>query len=197
MLKAFADLRSLGSLSLGLFVALSLSFAMGAGGPAVAAPSEPEETPAAKPAECKEADKTKCPQPVAEDCKEADKSKCPKQQSFLERYRAAMALVDAKAYDRALIAMSALDDGTSPDVITMIGFIKRKTGHMAEAQMYYEAALHMEPTHRGALEYYGEWFVQMGNLPKARDHLARLADLYGTGTPEYRALADMIEAARG
>jgi tetratricopeptide (TPR) repeat protein len=154
---------------------------------------------------CTETDKSKCPpqtatkptgaspDKVAPPCTEADKSKCPGKQSFDDRYRAAVALIDGARYDEALAAMRELDDGSSADVVNYIGYLHRKLGKMAEAQMYYEAALHMKPDHRGALEYYGEWYCMMGNLDKARQNLARIAELYGTGTKEYAALAKMID----
>jgi predicted Zn-dependent protease len=180
-------------------LALSSVLVVSIAPPLLAMGSDPADAPA-KPTACKQADKSKCPtapkaknNPSAKDCKLADKSKCPGQQGFLDRYNAAVALIDAGRYEEALAAMRALDDGTSADVVNYIGFIHRKLGKMAEAQMYYEAALHMKPNHRGALEYYGEWYVMMGNIDKARENLATIATLYGRDTKEYIALAKMID----
>ena len=177
-------------------LALGTVLVLGFASPLAAMGSDPpaEDNAAA----CKLADKSKCP--GASDAKKAkkapctlaDKSKCPKQ-SFRQRYLDAVALIDAKQYDAALEAMRELDDGSSADVITQIGFINRKLGHMAEAQMYYEAALHMVPNHRGALEYYGEWYCMMGNVAKARQNLATIKTIYGSDTKEYTALAKMID----
>jgi predicted Zn-dependent protease len=170
--------------------------------PAAVECTEADKSKCPQPAavECAEADKSKCPQPAAVECTEADKTKCPpateqKKEGFLRDYRAAVAMIEAGDYDDALVAMRALDDGTSADVVNYIGFIHRKLGKMAEAQMYYEAALHMQPDHRGALEYYGEWFVMMGRMEKAQEHLSRIASLYGSDTKEYEALAKMIQDA--
>jgi predicted Zn-dependent protease len=190
MSTLWTRLALLAALSVGLSTPL---YAMGNAPPA----------DAAKPAECKEADKSKCPasadapakKDAVPDCQEADKSKCPGKQGFLERYKAALALIEEKKYDEALAAMRALDDGSSADVINYIGYINRKMGKMAEAQMYYEAALHMVPNHRGALEYYGEWYCMMGNLEKARQNLRLIGSLYGVDTKEYLALAKMIDEA--
>jgi len=156
----------------------------------------PEDKPAAT-TKCKANDKNckvKGTTPAKLDCKGADKGspKCPKQ-SFLENYNAAVALINAGKYEDALVAMHEIDDGTSADVTNYIGYINRKLGKMAEAQMYYEAALHMKPNHRGALEYYGEWYCMMGNLDKARQNLDLIANHYGADTKEYRALAKMID----
>ena len=131
------------------FASASPLFAMG-----TAPPDDPADASA-----CKLADKTKCApaskpkeKPAKLDCKGADKAKCAKE-SFLQDYKAAVALIDAGKYDDALTAMRALDDGTSADVINYIGYINRKQGHMAEAQMYYEAALAYaaEPSRRARI----------------------------------------------
>jgi tetratricopeptide (TPR) repeat protein len=184
-------------------LALSGLLALGFASPLAAMGDPPPEDPAASQGDCKPANSAKCAeeakkakQKPAAACAEADKSKCKGQQSFLERYRAAVALVDAEDYPAALSAMQALDDGSSADITTWIGFIHRKLGHMAEAQMYYEAALHLVPNHRGALEYYGEWYVMMGNVERARQNLRTLASLYGTDSKEYLALSKMIDEAQ-
>jgi len=156
----------------------------------------PAATQDTKAPACKEKDKSKCTadKPAAAPCHETDKTKChPGKQSFLDDYHAAVALIEAGRYEEAMAAMKALDDGTSADVVNYIGYIHRKMGHMAEAQMYYEAALHMKPDLPGALEYYGEWYCMMGNVARARENLDRLRTLYGTQTKEYAALAQMIE----
>ena len=159
---------------------------------------ETKPADAAKPADAKPADAAKPADPAAApatpECKEADKSKCPPgKQGFLEKYHAAVALIDAGKYEDALVAMKALDDGTSADVVNYIGYINRKMGKMAQAQMYYEAALHMRPNHRGALEYYGEWYCMMGNVEKAKANLATIKTVYGADTKEYVALSRMID----
>ena len=168
--------------------------------PADAAKPADETKPAdaAKPTDAKPADAAKPADPAAApatpECKEADKSKCPPgKQGFLDKYHAAVALIDAGKYDDALVAMKALDDGTSADVVNYIGYINRKMGKMAQAQMYYEAALHMRPNHRGALEYYGEWYCMMGNVEKAKANLATIKTVYGADTKEYVALSRMID----
>jgi predicted Zn-dependent protease len=187
--------------ALTLRLALASAMAIGLASPLLAMGTQPPDDASAT--ACKEADKTKCAQKPADksknapaklDCKGADKAKCTKQQQgFLDQYKAAVALIEAGKYDDALVAMRALDDGSSADVINYIGYINRKQGHMAEAQMYYEAALHMQPNHRGALEYYGEWWCMMGNVTKARENLATIKTIYGSDTKEYSALAKMID----
>lgn len=42
---------------------------------------------------------------------------------------------------------------------------------------HYEEALRIDPKHRGAHEYIGEAYLQVGNLAKAKEHLAALDKL--------------------
>ena len=45
---------------------------------------------------------------------------------------------------------------------------------LAAAERYYNQALKLEPTHRGALEYSGELYLMLGQLPQAESRLATL-----------------------
>src|SRR6185436_10431001 len=49
----------------------------------------------------------------------------------------------------------------------------------------YNAALRINPKHRGAHEYIGEAYLQMDNLAKAKEHLARLDKLCFFPCEEY------------
>lgn len=64
---------------------------------------------------------------------------------------------------------------------------------------HYSEALRLAPKHRGAHEYIGEAYLMVGNLPKAREHLARLDDLCFFGCEEYSSLKKAIREyeARG
>lgn len=53
-------------------------------------------------------------------------------------------------------------------------------------------ALALEPTDRAALAVQGEAMVELGALPRARQNLARLQQLCGTGCPEATVLASAI-----
>lgn len=57
---------------------------------------------------------------------------------------------------------------------------------------HYHEALRLAPKHRGAHEYIGEAYLMVGNLPKAREHLARLDDLCFFGCEEYSSLKKAI-----
>lgn len=59
---------------------------------------------------------------------------------------------------------------------------------------HYNEALRIDPKHRGAHEYIGEAYLMVGNLAKAKEHLAALDRLCFFGCEEYsklkQALAD-------
>jgi tetratricopeptide (TPR) repeat protein len=53
-------------------------------------------------------------------------------------------------------------------------------------------ALALEPTDRTAIAVQGEAMVELGALPRARENLAKLQRLCGTGCPEVAVLASAI-----
>ncbi|HEX6705780.1 MAG TPA: hypothetical protein VF169_13535 [Albitalea sp.] len=57
---------------------------------------------------------------------------------------------------------------------------------------HYQEALRIDPKHRGAHEYIGEAYLQVGNLPKAREHLATLDRLCLFSCEEYRDLKKAV-----
>ena len=69
---------------------------------------------------------------------------------------------------------------------------KARTPDLAAAERYYDAALKIDPKHRGALEYSGELYLMLGNLPKAEERLAVLDKACTFGCDEYRDLKATI-----
>ena len=53
---------------------------------------------------------------------------------------------------------------------------------------HYHEALRLHPKHRGAHEYIGEAYLMVGNLSKAKEHLAELDRLCFFGCPEFSDL---------
>lgn len=53
---------------------------------------------------------------------------------------------------------------------------------------HYGEALRLDPDHRGAHEYVGEAYLMIGNLPKAKDHLAALDRICFLPCKEYSDL---------
>jgi len=57
---------------------------------------------------------------------------------------------------------------------------------------HYEEALRIDPKHRGAHEYIGEAYLQVGNLAKAKEHLAALDKLCFFGCEEFTDLKTAV-----
>ena len=58
---------------------------------------------------------------------------------------------------------------------------------------HYTEALRLDPKHRGAHEYIGEAYLMVGNVAKAREHLAALDKLCFLPCGEFRDLKRAIE----
>ena len=109
-------------------------------------------------------------------------------------FLAAKALVDSGLYDTAMPKLTALDRATpdNPDILNLIGFSLRKTGHPDQALNYYSRALAQDPDHLGANEYLGELYLELKQPAKAEDRLAVLQRACGD-CEEYRELKEKIE----
>ena len=82
------------------------------------------------------------------------------------------------------------------DVYNLLGFSLRKSGDYQQAATFYAKALDFDANHKGALEYQGEMFIELGQLEKARANLARLVTLCPTGCEEREDLEKALAAAR-
>jgi len=60
--------------------------------------------------------------------------------------------------------------------------------------LHYREALRLNPEHRGAHEYIGEAYLQVGDLDKAQEHLAVLDRLCFFGCEEYDDLKKAVAA---
>ena len=96
------------------------------------------------------------------------------------------AKIDAKDFPGAISDLNALvSQGVQhPDVYNLLGYSLRKTGDMKNALTYYQKALDFDPDHKGALEYMGELYVEIGDIAKAKENLARLAQICPAGCEE-------------
>jgi predicted Zn-dependent protease len=108
-------------------------------------------------------------------------------------YVAVKAEVDAGAYQAALTRLMALDQATpnDPDILNLIGFSLRKTGHPDQALDYYGRALAQKPDHLGANEYLGELYLELKQPAKAQERLAVLEKACGD-CEEYQELKEKI-----
>jgi predicted Zn-dependent protease len=109
-------------------------------------------------------------------------------------FTAVKALVDSGKFDQALPQLQALDQQSpnNPDVLNLMGFTYRKTGHTDEALEYYNRALNLEPKHLGANEYLGELYLELKQPDKAKERLAVLKAACGN-CDEYQDLKAKID----
>jgi tetratricopeptide (TPR) repeat protein len=84
-------------------------------------------------------------------------------------------------------------DAKNADAYNWLAYATRRNGDATAALPLYEKALAINPKHRGAHEYMGEAYLILGNLPKAKEHLARLDSLCMLGCSEYRDLKKAVE----
>lgn len=110
-------------------------------------------------------------------------------------YLAAYGAINEGRYEAALADLSsaAAVFGPHPDILTYQGFANRKLGRSETAVGYYRAALALDPQHRGANEYLGEFYVERGDLPAARRQLAKLERICTFGCEEAEELRRWID----
>jgi tetratricopeptide (TPR) repeat protein len=113
-------------------------------------------------------------------------------------YLQAAGLINEGRYDDALWSLRAAGValGPHPDVLTYQGFANRKLSNYDVAISYYSAALKLDPEHRGANEYLGEFYVETGQLAKANAQLVRLERICKFGCEEAEALRRWIAGAK-
>lgn len=108
-------------------------------------------------------------------------------------YMALKSEVDAGDYQGALPRLMLLEKETpnDPDVLNLIGFSLRKTGHPDQALDYYNRALQVQPDHLGANEYLGELYLELKQPAKAQERLAVLQQACGA-CAAYQELKEKI-----
>jgi cytochrome c-type biogenesis protein CcmH/NrfG len=105
------------------------------------------------------------------------------------------AKIKAKDYPAALAELRDLaEDVQQADVYNLLGFTLRKTGDVKTSLTYYTKALELQPDHKAAHEYLGELYVETGNMEKAKEQLAVLANLCPGGCEEREDLQKAISA---
>jgi Flp pilus assembly protein TadD len=102
--------------------------------------------------------------------------------------------VQAKDWNKAIGLLNRVvaDSPKNADAYNYLGYSHRKLGNRDQALTYYNQALNLDPNHRGALEYLGELYLDMSNLPKAEEQLAKLARVCGPRCGEYRELQEAV-----
>ena len=107
----------------------------------------------------------------------------------------AKASIKSEKYDQAAKQLQAANETNSADWNNLLAYSLRKKQppDLVGAEKYYQAALKIDPKHRGALEYYGELKLMNNDLPGAEALLARLDKICTFGCEEYSDLKGAIK----
>lgn len=113
-------------------------------------------------------------------------------------YDTGVKAVKAGDYQRALGLLHKVvqAEPRNADAWNYIGFSQRKLRHFDESLAAYQKALALNPNHKGALEYMGELYLDLGDMGKAREQLAKLHSLCPTGCSEYDDLSKAVAAGQ-
>jgi cytochrome c-type biogenesis protein CcmH/NrfG len=124
----------------------------------------------------------------------APKPDAPKD-AVLERYSVASEKQDWKA------AAAVLEEGlqkspNNADYHNLLAYSIRKGPNpdMSAVFKHYNEALRIDPKHKNAHEYLGEAYLMVGNVAKAKEHLAQLDKLCFFGCSQYSDLKQAIAA---
>jgi len=107
--------------------------------------------------------------------------------------------IAAKNWSGAIDELKRVNDTGNADWNSLMGYSLRKaaTPDFAGAEKFYNEALRIDPTHRGALEYSGELYLQTGDLARAEQRLAALDKACFFGCEEYSELKKAIAQYKG
>lgn len=95
---------------------------------------------------------------------------------------------------QALATFTRANPGNA-DGFNLLGYSYRHLKRYDESLAAYNKALALDPRHRGAHEYIGEAYLQLGQLDKAKVHLDALDKICKISCEEYRDLKKAYEAA--
>jgi tetratricopeptide (TPR) repeat protein len=110
-------------------------------------------------------------------------------------YTAGVAAIKAKDYPAAIKRMEAVvgRNGSDADAYNWLAYATRLNGDPAKSIPIYQKALTLNPKHRGAHEYIGEAYLALGDLPRAKEHLAKLNSLCFFPCSEYTDLKKAVQ----
>jgi Flp pilus assembly protein TadD len=103
--------------------------------------------------------------------------------------------IKSEKYDQAIKQLQGANEISSADWNNLMGYSLRKKQppDLAGAEKYYQAALKIDPNHRGALEYYGMLKLINNDLPGAEVLLAKLDKVCTFGCEEYSDLKEAVQ----
>ena len=113
----------------------------------------------------------------------------------LEKAKTAIARKDW-AGAQTLLEAYTVANPRSADGFNLLGYSLRNQKKYDESLVSYKQALTLDPKHKGAHEYIGIAYIQMGQLDKAKEHLASLDKICIFSCEEYRDLKKAIAQAQ-
>ena len=107
-------------------------------------------------------------------------------------------LIDDEKYDMAIseLEKALIESPDDADLLNLLAYSQRKTMRFDDALVNYQKALQIKPKHRGANEYLGELYLQLGQLDKAQERLQVLDKACFFGCEEFDELEEAIEIYR-
>ena len=121
----------------------------------------------------------------------ADTSPPTPKDTELEKAKTAIVRKDWAAAQAVLEPYTAANP-RSADGFNLLGYSLRNQKKYDDSLLAYKQALSLDPKHKGAHEYIGMAYVQMGQLDKAKEHLASLDKICPFSCEEYRDLKKAI-----
>jgi hypothetical protein len=106
----------------------------------------------------------------------------------------ARSLIGQAKWREAIAELNRINQPGSADWNNLMGYAHRKqpSPDLTAAQRYYDAALRIDPKHRGALEYSGELMLLKNDLPGAKAKLSSLEAVCGASCAETEKLKTAI-----
>ena len=107
-------------------------------------------------------------------------------------------LIEDEKYQQAITELDKAlrDDPDNADLLNLMAYSQRKLKHFDIAMDYYQKALRIDPQHRGANEYLGELYLQLGQSDKAEERLEVLDKECFFGCDEFDELETVIAEYR-
>ena len=117
----------------------------------------------------------------------------PQKDPVMEKVAAATRVKDWPAA-QAILKDALARDPQNADYHNLYAYTVRKGPHpdMSVVFMHYNQALAIDPKHRQAHEYLGEAYLMVGNVAKAKEHLAQLDKICFLPCSEYAELKQAI-----
>jgi tetratricopeptide (TPR) repeat protein len=111
-------------------------------------------------------------------------------------YAAGVKAIKADDFPTAITKLKAVvaREPSNADAHNWLAYATRRNGDPAASIPIYQKALAIDPKHRGAHEYIGEAYLALGDLPKAKEHLAKLDALCFLPCSQYRDLKKAVQA---